>query len=128
MVQKSFVERYESLVLLFADKVVLAAVVPLLVLLVANPMNLDRPQQASAAITILAIGYFVAHTIEKTNAAKIPPGPTTLQQPASTSSGPATTEGDHSPAVTGNGNSFRYETPPPPKKKPMGTNKGKDSP
>jgi hypothetical protein len=63
-------ERLESLVLLFAEKVILAAVVPSLVLLAANPMKFDSHQQFSAAIAVLAIGYFVAHTLQNNTGAK----------------------------------------------------------
>ena len=68
---------FESLVLLFAEKVILAAVVPSLVLLVVNPMRFDAHQQASAAIAIIAIGYFVAHTIQhRSNPTQTAPAPT----------------------------------------------------
>jgi hypothetical protein len=64
--------RLESLVLLFAEKVVLAAVVPSLTLLAVNPMRFDPHQQVSAAIAVVAIGYFVAHTLERKNEAQKP--------------------------------------------------------
>lgn len=64
--------RYESYVLLFAEKVILAAVVPLFILLLANPMKFDGTQQISAIVVLLACGVFVAHTIQKTTQAKSP--------------------------------------------------------
>jgi hypothetical protein len=57
-------ERLESLVLLFAEKVILVAVVPSLVLLAANPMKFDSHQQFSAAIAVLA------HTLQNNTGAK----------------------------------------------------------
>lgn len=53
--------------LLFAEKVILTAVVPLLLLVLTNPMNFDRQQQISAVIALLAIGFFTAHSLQKAN-------------------------------------------------------------
>ena len=59
--------------LLFAEKVVLGAVVPLLVLIATNPMKFDGHERIATAIITLAIGYLVAHEIQKHNQAKIAP-------------------------------------------------------
>jgi hypothetical protein len=111
-------ERREALVILFSEKVVLAAVAPLLVLLVVNPMKFDLHQQISAAIVLLAMGYFVAHTLEKKAAAPPAPSVATPVQP-SRATGAATTHGNNSPANTGDGNTFGSGDPkkPPPKPK-----------
>ncbi|MGC9972252.1 MAG: hypothetical protein ABSE56_16855 [Bryobacteraceae bacterium] len=53
------------LVWLILEKIVLASVVPALVLLAVNPMAFDLKQRISAAIAVVAIGCFVAFTIEK---------------------------------------------------------------
>lgn len=97
------------LVPLFAEKVILAAVVPLCVLLVVNPMQFDRHQQISAIIALLAGGYFVAHTLEKQARARPAPAPTVMNRPAQSTATPsapgsASTMGACSPVVTGDGN------------------------
>src|ERR1035437_6817690 len=67
--------RIESIVILFAEKVFLAAVVPSLTLLAVNPMKFDSHQQVSAAIAVIAIGYFVAHTLERKSETQPNPAP-----------------------------------------------------
>ena len=72
--------------MLFAEKVPLAAIVPLCVLLVANPMKFDLQQQVSGAVCLLAAGYFIAHTLEKRAA---PEAPASISQPAQDTNIPA---------------------------------------
>jgi hypothetical protein len=54
-----------SLMTLFAEKVILSAAVPILVLLAVNPMGWDWQQRLSAGIAIIALAYLIAHTLEK---------------------------------------------------------------
>jgi hypothetical protein len=72
--------------MLFAEKVALAAVVPLCVLLAANPMKFDLQQQISGAVFLPATGYFIAHTLEKRAA---PEAPASIFQPVQDTSIPA---------------------------------------
>ena len=95
--------------LLFDEKVMLAAVVPLCVLLVVNPMQFDRHQQVSAAIVLLAGGYFVAYTLEKQAKVRSDLAPAVVNRPVQSTATPspsksASTTGPCSPVITGNGN------------------------
>jgi hypothetical protein len=111
---------YESLLMLFAEKVLLGAVVPLLVLLVANPMKFDRQQQISAVIALLAGGYCIARGIENGTKAQSAPAPTVIASPAQPTAAPparpVTTTGPCSPVVTGNGNTTTANCADSPKK------------
>jgi hypothetical protein len=96
--------KVESFVLLFAEKVMLAAVVPLCVLLVVNPMKFDGQQRISAVIILLAGGYFIAHTIEKRDKPQVHPAPIAQPTPLSDTPFGMKTEGPCSPIVAGSGN------------------------
>ena len=61
------------LVKLFAKEVILAATVPVLVLLLTNPMHFDLPQKIYAALAVLFIALFTAHTLEKSHQAILVP-------------------------------------------------------
>ena len=85
------------LVWLILEKVVLASVVPALVLLGANPMGFDWKQRIAAAIAVIAIGCFVAFTIEKR-------GATSEANPLPSTTGPSInrTDGPQSPIMPNN--------------------------
>ncbi|MGA2772687.1 MAG: hypothetical protein ABSG26_17905 [Bryobacteraceae bacterium] len=57
-------KEYDLFPMLFAEKVLLAAVAPLPILLASSPMELDRQQQISAAIALLAGRYCIARGTE----------------------------------------------------------------
>lgn len=59
-------DRAKSIVRLFLDKVVLVVVITLLVSMVQNTMNLDRHQLGASIVALLALGYLIVHTVNKT--------------------------------------------------------------
>jgi hypothetical protein len=75
-----------------------------------------HPRVSLYVVTIL--GAAVAFGIWLFAAKQVEKDRQTIKAPPSEMSGPASTTGDQSPAVTGNGNDIRYDQPPPPKKKP----------
>jgi hypothetical protein len=66
---------------LFSEKVILAAVVPLCILMITNPMRWDLQQRIAAALFLLAAGYFVAHTLELGSKARSVPPSTAVSVP-----------------------------------------------
>jgi hypothetical protein len=68
---------------LFAEKVVLAATVPVLLILWANPMRFDWHQRISASLAVLFFAYFIAHTLEKSknSGPHVPPPTATTSTP-----------------------------------------------
>jgi hypothetical protein len=91
----------------FVLTVLAASVVTLIVL---NPFKFAWPQRASLLVAVVALAYFVGYTIEKR---RIPVGQGLSAAPVQTpiKTGDATTGGDMSPAVTGNGNTIQYSAP-----------------
>lgn len=97
--------------MLFAEKVLLALVVPLIVLILGNPVTFDLQQRISGIIALLAVGYFLAHSLQKRTETQnvSPPSVQSTPAPGATSvSGPAVTSGPDSPAVSGSGNTITY--------------------
>jgi hypothetical protein len=75
-----------------------------------NPFKFDRTQQITLAICIVALAYFVGHTLER-NKSAAPQAAVPVAQTAPRS-GDAITNGDNSPAVSGNGNTFEHDSTP----------------
>jgi hypothetical protein len=76
-------------------------------------MKFDIPQGISLAIAVLALAYFVGHSLHKKRAdfgssQSVPPK---VMEPSQT--GNASTSGDQSPAITGSGNSVEYKSSEP---------------
>lgn len=97
----------------FVEKIVLpvlAAVVMGLILL--NPLKFDWPQRISLFIAVVAVAYFLSHTLHlRSESLRL-----SQQAPISTpardqSTGNAATTGTKSPAVTGNDNKITYQEP-----------------
>ena len=77
-------------------------------IITTNPMKFDWTQRITGGLALIFASYFFAHTVQiknrnTTNATEERAVP--KQFPAR-QSGPATTFGDHSPANTGDGNTF----------------------
>jgi hypothetical protein len=79
----------------------------IIAIIVLNPFKLDWQQRLSLAVGVLALAYFVGHTIHKGKTGTGQVAGPAAQTPAK--SGDAKTSGDESPAVTGNGNDVKYE-------------------
>jgi hypothetical protein len=116
----SFGERiwYETSVPVFLERFILPALATVLIgVILLNPFKLDWQRQASLAIAVVALAYFVGRTVHLHNEASPSTTPAATEQhgtppqPAAHGSGPATTFGDNSPAITGNGNTFENGTP-----------------
>jgi hypothetical protein len=98
---------------LFIERYLLAITAGLTVLIVAsNPMKFDWTQRITGALALVFASYFFAHTAQiknrsagKAQESAAPSQPPAVPAPRQT--GPATTFGDHSPANTGDGNTFR---------------------
>jgi hypothetical protein len=89
-----------------------------LLIITTNPMKFDWRQRISGGLALVLASYFFAHTSEIWNRKAAPapqestaPGPPAAVPPTR-QSGPATTFGDHSPANTGDGNTFSDGTAP----------------
>jgi len=70
MARASLVERiwYETSVPVFLERFMLPALAAVLVaVILLNPFKLDWQQQGSLAIAVVAVAYFVGHTVHKTN-------------------------------------------------------------
>jgi hypothetical protein len=98
----------------FLEKVLLPVLVTVgSAILVVNPMKFDWQSRISLFVGILAIGYFVSHQLHVRNegirAGTTPAGPSITTLPPAHISGPASTSGEQSPAVTGDGNKIEYE-------------------
>jgi hypothetical protein len=82
---------------------VLAAVV--ITVIVLNPFKFDWQQRVSLLLGVLLLAYFVGHTIHRGRSQSGPANPPTT----ASKTGDATTAGDRSPAITGDGNKVTYE-------------------
>lgn len=106
---------YESYLPVFLEKFVLpvlaASVVALIVL---NPLKWDWRQRISLFLGVLFLAYFVAYTLYKSTRKEVQ-SPAQVATPAPT--GPASTSGPESPAVTGGNNQIQYGASSPPEKK-----------
>jgi hypothetical protein len=87
----------------------------IIAIIVLNPFKLDWQQRLSLAVGVLALAYFVGHTIHKSKSGMDQVAAPAVQAPAK--SGDAKTTGDQSPAVTGNGNDIKYEDSSHPERK-----------
>jgi hypothetical protein len=100
---------YDTAVPVFLERFVLPLLATTLIgVIVINPLKFDGTQQVTLAIAIVALAFFVGHTVHKTNKQATVKEPV-IQTPPSRS---ATTSGDDSPANTGDGNTFVYGDPP----------------
>jgi hypothetical protein len=97
----------------FLERFVLPLLATTLIgVIVINPLKFDGTQQITLAIAIVALAFFVGHTVHKTNrqpAVK----ESVIRTPPSRS---AATSGDKSPANSGDGNTFVYGDSADPKK------------
>jgi hypothetical protein len=90
---------------LILEKIVLAGVIPALALLGANPMAFHLKQRISGVIAVIAIGCFVAFTIEKRGispAPSPPPPPSTVNR----------TSGPESPIMPNNSGTVNINSEP----------------
>lgn len=92
----------------------------LITVIIVNPLKMDWQQRTALIVAVVAVAYFVGHTLQR---GKGPTSPqtaitATAPTPLSKPSGDATTSGNASPAVTGNENTIKYQNEAPPKKKP----------
>ena len=95
-------------------------------LIIYNPWKFDLRQRASLLIAIIAVAYFLSHSLHLRNEAirtgsvgqsdKGFPSPRVNEQTQPKASGNAVTTGSKSPAVTGDNNKFNYGQSPEPKK------------
>jgi hypothetical protein len=118
MNRASFGERiwYKTLVPVFLERFILPALATVLIgVILLNPLKFDWQRQVSLAIAVVALAYFVGRTVQahnETRNSNKAPGATEQQStPPQTPlhvSGPATTSGEGSPAVTGDGNTITY--------------------
>jgi uncharacterized membrane protein len=107
MDRASLAERiwYDSAVPVFLERFILPALATVLIgVILLNPLKFDWQQQISLAIAVVALAYFVGHTVHRTNEAR-----DTLNPPTRIT-GPATTSGPDSPAITGDGNTLNQGT------------------
>jgi hypothetical protein len=86
---------------------VLAATV--ITVIVLNSLKLDLKQRISLCVAVLALAYFVGHSLGRNTPAPAQPAAQDVDIPKKT--GDATTIGPESPAVTGNNNKIIYEQP-----------------
>jgi hypothetical protein len=110
-----FAERiwYQCHVPVFLEKFLLPVLVTVgSAILVVNPMKFDWQSRISLFVGLLAIGYFVSHQLHLRNEALRAgtPPPSSSASPIQIS-GPASTSGDQSPAITGDGNKTQYSKP-----------------
>ncbi len=116
---RAFLERvwYDTSVPVFLERFILPALATVLIgVILLNPFKFDFQQQGALAIAVVALAYFVGHTVHLRNEAtkpKVAPALVERQaepvQPQTHVSGPATTSGNNSPAITGDGNSVTYD-------------------
>jgi hypothetical protein len=90
--------------------------------IILNPFKWDVRQRIASAVAIIAIAYFVSHTMmlkrTETPPANLTVAPLTPVPPSITT-GPVTTSGPDSPVVIGGG-TVSLDTPPDKKKPPKG--------
>ena len=106
---------YETSVPVFLERFVLPALATVLIgVILLNPFKFDWQQQTALAIVVVALAYFFGHTVHLHNqlGKSLVISPTaeqsTAQPPSPHISGPATTAGENSPAVTGDSNTVTY--------------------
>jgi hypothetical protein len=100
---------------IFLERFVLPVCATLMIgVILLNPMKMDLQQRVSLGIGVLAIAYFVGHSLQRNKLLEQAKPP--IVQPTPPTTGNATTTGNQSPAVTGNGNGVVYEAPPAPPK------------
>jgi hypothetical protein len=96
---------------IFVERFVLPvlAAIPIGVI-VLNPLKLDLRQRVSLCVVVVSLAYFVGHTLNKpkSESIEVQSKPSTAESHPAT--GSATTMGDKSPAVTGNGNTVEYNS------------------
>jgi hypothetical protein len=119
MNQISFRERiwYQSHVPVFLEKVAIPIIVGVVTtILLVNPMKIDWQSRISVFVALLALGYFISHQLHLRNESirtAVKPSTVSTDAPPPTPpphvSGPASTTGPDSPAVTGDGNSVTYD-------------------
>jgi hypothetical protein len=97
----------------FLERFVLPICAALMIgVILLNPLKMDPQQRISLAACVLALAYFVGNSLHKSKPpVQEQPAPV-VQTPSVPSSGDAITNGDNSPAVSGNGNNFDYGSPP----------------
>lgn len=129
-----FAERIwcESSLRVFLERFLLAVLAGAVITLVMlNALKLDWHQRIALLVILLAAAYLIGYTVQKTKPPATPATDTTspmnAEHPAAPS-GPASTQGDQSPAVTGNDNFITYGPTPPRKQKKPGDGKRKDGP
>ncbi len=114
----------------FLERFVLAVLATLMTgVVVFNTLKLDWQQRTALGVCLLAMAYFVGHTVHKIKSdiphQTAPADPTTPVVQAPVQNGPAQSSGPNSPAVTGNGNSFTYYASPSTTSKPITPRKGR---
>ena len=95
--------------LLFIERYLLPITAALTVLIVTtNPMKFDWTQRITGGLALLFASYFLAHTAQVKNrsTSQATEDGATPKAFTGRQSGSATTFGDHSPANTGDGNTF----------------------
>jgi hypothetical protein len=112
---------YETSVPVFLEKFVLPLLAAAFIgVILLNPFKLDWQQQLSLAIAVVALAYFFAHSVHKTNRIQLPapvgqPQANTPTEPPScppgtaSSTGPATAVGSGNIANSGNCNTINGE-------------------
>lgn len=100
---------------IFVERFVLTVLAALVVtVMTVNPLRWELIQQVGAIIVLVGLAVFCAGSVHRMNPASPPPAADSRGR----SSGPASSTGDRSPANTGDGNTFNYDTPAAPKQSP----------
>ena len=98
----------------FVLPILAAGVVSVIVL---NPFKFDWHQKIGLLLAAIGLAYFVARTVHRAGDRLAPAAPVESVQPPTTQrSGAASTLGDSSPAITGNGNAVTYHEGEPARK------------
>jgi hypothetical protein len=98
---------------IFLERFVLPIFAALMVgVILLNPLKFDMRQRTSLCIGVLALAYFVGHTLHKSRPSTDEPQSKPEVVQSAPESGDATTSGDNSPAVPGNGNTIVYGSAP----------------
>jgi len=79
-------------------------------------MSLDVHQRIGLGMVLVGAAYFLGHTAYKKNPTNTSVPTATAPAEPSKASGDAKTSGSQSPAVTGDGNSIKYDDSHPEKK------------
>jgi hypothetical protein len=101
---------YGSPVPVFIEKVLIpVGAVAFSYLMWTNPMNFDWIQRASLGSAVLLFLFFLSYSLHlRSETIRTGTAPSQKSPPATHVSGDAKTEGDKSPANTGDGNTFNY--------------------